>query len=145
MAKVVIANLDRCIKRLDKIGQADMFAAVARATLLVSNAAKANAPVDKGNLRSQIHATVDKKAGNVVGTVLSSAEYAMYVEFGTGIRGTGSYPYDIPGITLEYHPTWAGMAARPYMYPALNDNREKINKILAEGINEANKKAVGGG
>lgn len=47
------------------------------------NLARANAPVDTGNLRAGIHGSTDVSHIRVVGEVVSSAEYSVYVENGT--------------------------------------------------------------
>lgn len=53
----------------------------------VVNAAKENAPVDNGRLRSSITHTIELTPTTCVLTVGSDVPYARYVEEGTGIYG----------------------------------------------------------
>ena len=62
---------------------------------------------DTGNLGNNISSSVKVRAdGAVVGQIIAATEYAVHLEFGT-----------------------SQMAARPFMTPALRQNRKKINKI----------------
>ena len=65
---------------------------------------------DTGNLGNNISSSVKVRAdGAVVGLIIAATEYAVHLEFGT-----------------------SQMAARPFMTPALRQNRKKINKIFEE-------------
>lgn len=65
---------------------------------------------DTGNLGNNISSSVKARAdGAVVGQIIAATEYAVHLEFGT-----------------------SQMAARPFMTPALRQNRKKINKIFEE-------------
>ena len=65
---------------------------------------------DTGNLGKNISSSVKVRAdGAVVGQIIAATEYAVHLEFGT-----------------------SQMAARPFMTPALRQNRKKINKIFEE-------------
>ena len=75
---------------------------VKEATALVHGQAKALAPVNKGPLGESIHMQVKNEGDAVVGRVYTNAEYAAYVEFGTGVKGDGTYPYKIEGEHLTY-------------------------------------------
>jgi len=135
-----IKNLDAFNKKLNKKLQNNKVKAyVTRATLMVQNTAKesitkggtgrlyekyeprrshrASAPnqppaSDTGFLVSQISMNVDKKAdGSVVGQVISSAPYSAHLEFGT-----------------------TQMTERPFMQPALEQNRRKIHAMFKKGV-----------
>jgi hypothetical protein len=56
----------------------------------------------------------------IEGKVYTNLEYAPFVEFGTGIKGDGTYPYDIKGLSLTY-------ASEPWFIPA-----DKIDSATAE-------------
>lgn len=128
-------NLDRLIRKLDKLGGNTHQAVkkgVGQATKLVQGDAKMLAPVDSGDLHQSIQGEVHEDGDEVVGKVSSNLEYASYVEFGTGQRGEASnYEGD---VDLSYRQDWAGMDAQPYMYPALNQNRKEIPKIVANEV-----------
>lgn len=124
--------------------------AMNKATQLVHGQAKnfATSFSDTGNLRASINMSVKDTGKELQGRVYTNCEYAMYVEFGTGIKGNGTYPYKIEGVTLTYKPKgWAyydedkgewiytkGQKAQPYMYPALNMHKKTIKAILKQGV-----------
>lgn len=138
-----IKNVDRLLRRLDNVGNIDLKPIIGKATLIVEAQAKALTPVDTGALRSSIHPEVTKIGKEVVGRVYTSLEYAMYVEFGTGVRGNGSYPYEVNG--LGYSSEHGGQVAQPYMYPALEMNKKKIQSLIDNEITELLKKSIKGG
>ena len=67
---------------------------------------------DTGFLASNITMDVDVKAnGTVVGQIISSAPYSKHLEFGT-----------------------VNMTERPFMQPALEKNKRKIERMFKKGI-----------
>ena len=67
---------------------------------------------DTGFLASNITMKVDVKAnGSVVGQIISSAPYSKHLEFGT-----------------------TNMTERPFMQPALEKNKRKIESLFKKGI-----------
>jgi len=65
---------------------------------------------DTGNLGNNISTSVKGRAdGAVIGQIIAATDYAIHLEFGT-----------------------SQMAARPFMTPALRQNRRKINAIFKE-------------
>ena len=135
-----ITNLDAFNKKLNKkLKDNKVKTYVTRASLMVQNTAKesitkggtgilyqkyeprsshrASAPneppaSDTGFLVSQITMNVDKKAdGSVVGQIISAAPYSAHLEFGT-----------------------TQMEARPFMQPALEQNRRKIHAMFKKGV-----------
>lgn len=79
------------------------------ATLIVQRAAKINAPVDTGRLRSSITPEIRNFNNVVQGVVGSNVEYAPKIEK--------------PGRVLR-------SGRRPYLQPAFEENREKIIKLI---------------
>lgn len=139
MASVKILGVKELQKHLDRIEKIDVKDAVTKATAYVHGQAKNNATFNKGyskgHLRSSIHMRVDKTENEVVGKVYTNVEYARYVEFGTGQRGSGSYPYEGElEFPLTYREDWAGMSPEPFMYPAMKNSRPYIKKIVSEDI-----------
>ena len=148
MARITVKNVDRLAKRFDNIAKMELSDTMNKATALVHGQAKALAPVNKGQLAGSIHMKVAKKNNSVEGRVYTNVEYAPFVEFGTGIKGNGTYPYDVEGLSLEYKDKgWAyfdedtgkwiytkGQEARPYMYPALKENEKTIKKMFRDGV-----------
>lgn len=112
-------------------------AAMGKACALVERSAKQKAPKGTGELRRSITSKVETDGDNVVGVVFTPLEYAPYVEFGTGLfaeeGGRADVPWCYQDDEGEWHST-SGMKPRPFMRPALNENREEIKRIIEEGI-----------
>lgn len=159
MASVKIKGIDSLMQRFNAIANMELKSAVNKATELVHGQAKALAPVDTGGLAGSIHMQVKDTGKELQGRVYTNCEYAPYVEFGTGVTGNGTYPYQIKGLNLEYKPKgWAyydedtgewiytkGQKAQPYMYPALNMHKKTIKAILKQGVHTKLKENCKGG
>ena len=159
MARVTIKGVDRLTQRFNKIANMELKTAMNKATQLVHGQAKALAPVDKGGLAGSIHMQVKDTGEELQGRVYTNLEYAPYVEFGTGVTGNGTYPYQIEGLNLEYkNKGWAyydedkgewiytkGQKAQPYMYPALKENEKTIKRIFKDGVKTKLKENSKGG
>lgn len=130
-----VEKLWREFERRGVKAQKGIDKALSRAALKVSGDAKRKAPVDSGLLRASIHITPAIRTGDkLVAKVGTNVEYAPYVEFGTGFRGSVSNNNTIVPIT---HATdWAGRFAHPFLYPALHENKDAIRKIFAGEIKE---------
>ena len=111
--------------------------AVGKACALVERSAKQKAPKGTGELRRSITSKVEVDGADVVGTVFTPLEYAPYVEFGTGLFAEEGGRKDVPWCYQDDEGEWhstSGMHPRPYMRPALNENREQIKRMLGEAI-----------
>ena len=111
--------------------------------------------IDTGELLGSIAGTYDKSSHS--GTIYSGAYYAVYVEFGTGIRGNSEphpqadqngwkyketgwwYPEKDGPESNAWHPNgrkaagvkmkWTiGMPSRPFMYNTLRDLEREVEK-----------------
>lgn len=106
-----------------------------------------------GQLRNSIGARAEVQGAFVVGNFFAAAEHALYVEYGTGPKGeedhAGINPNDNPTYTLhgwtykdprsgEFYYT-TGQPARPYMYPALKANEDKLSPAVRDAILKAYK------
>ena len=111
--------------------------AMGKACALIERSAKQKAPKGTGELRRSITSKVDKVGSGVIGTVFTPLEYAPYVEFGTGLfaenGGRQDVPWNYQDDKGEWHST-SGMHPKPFMRPALNENREQIKRVLREAI-----------
>ena len=149
MASVKIKGIDSLTQRFNNIANMELRASVNEATELVQGQAKNLVPPNgTGYLRESIHMQVKDTGKELQGRVFTNCEYAIYVEMGTGVKGNGTYPYEIKGFTPEYkNKGWAyydedkgewiytkGQVAQPYMYPALNMHKKTIKKILKQGV-----------
>lgn len=130
----VVVDDAEVIKMLEKIGAtSDIQKALGKACALVERAAKQKAPKGNGELRRSITSQID----GTQGVVFTPLEYAPYVEYGTGLfaenGGRKDVPWHYKDDKGEWHST-NGMQPRPYLRPALNENREEIIKILQEAL-----------
>ena len=96
---IEVKGLGELAKKLAKLGGADTAISngTREATRIVNNSAKELCPVDNGNLRASLHTDYKREGSKHIGSVLTNVEYAVYVEFGTGPKGNGTYPYELPG------------------------------------------------
>lgn len=129
-----VKGLDKLHAKFNAIANINVAKAVKKATTFVQGQAKELAPFDTGRLKGSIRMKVDVKDSNVIGKVYTNLEYAPYLEFGTGIRGDGSYPYSPDGLNLTYKKDWKGMKARPYMYPALKGAENYVKTMINKEI-----------
>ena len=134
---------------------------------LIQTEAKGKAPNGPtGDLEASIQKDVDVNGTSVEGKVFTELDYAGYVEMGTGPVGAASpHPSATENeySTSEYIFTrtlkngktvrfvtdgWVypidggyrftrGQPARPFMYPAMKENEDKIPGMLAAAIKEA--------
>lgn len=104
-----------------------------KALLVVEEAARKKAPKDSGALKRSI--TSDRTG--LTGMVYTPLEYAPYVEYGTGLYAENGGRKDVPWFYEDDegkgHKT-SGQHPQPFMRPALDENREKVTKILEEGL-----------
>ena len=102
-------------EKIQKIRSATKSAieeALITSALIVERDAKINAPVDTGRLRASLsHTTENFGTDNPSVTIGTNTVYAAAQEFGTS---------KIP--------------ARPFLFPAFNNNKQKILKELAKAI-----------
>lgn len=95
-------------ERLKEISE-QLKRGMTKACLLVERDAKINAPVDTGRLRASITNRLDIEENHLVGIVGTNVDYASFQEFGT-----------------------SKMAAHPFLFPALESNRNKIKDLLKD-------------
>lgn len=131
---VEFQGMERIFSRLDSLADTEQIkAAMGRACALVERTAKQKAPKGNGELRRSITSTVEADNTDIKGIVFTPLEYAPYVEYGTGLfaeeGGRKDVPWSYQDDKGEWHTT-SGMHPRPYMRPALDENREQILRIL---------------
>lgn len=131
---IEVQGIDSVIERLEGIvDDKELFIALGKACALVERSAKKKAPKGTGELRRSITSKVEGDTG----IVYTPLEYAPYVEFGTGLFAENGGRQDVPWNYKDDEGNWhstSGMEPQPYMRPALNENREKIIRIIKEGI-----------
>ncbi|MBF1036178.1 MAG: HK97 gp10 family phage protein [Parvimonas sp.] len=143
-----IEGLDRLYRKIARLHNIDIKPIIEDATIRVRDEAKMRVPVDTGELQNSIDYNVDISAKGFTGKVFTNKEHGLYVELGTGPKGEASHIGISPEIKPIYSPSgWVyydtdkqkfiftnGQPARPFMYPALHDNREKISKFIQEKV-----------
>lgn len=90
-----------------------------------------------GSLRDSIRHEVEGdtvyiKAGGIPG-VYRDVNYAVYVEFGTGIYAEGGDGRKTPWAYQDEDGGWhitKGMEAQPYMRPAINDHLDEYINVI---------------
>ena len=130
MAQITIKGTKELQNLLKNVGTAPIERTIKKITVEVQGQAKDLAPVDTGTLRNSIRMNYDSNKKE--GKVYTNNEYATYVEFGTGIRGNGSYPDSNKNLT--YNQNWKGQVAQPYMYPALQHGKSLVTETLKQEI-----------
>lgn len=134
-----IEGLEAIVERLGNISDTrPVEAAMQKCCALVERSAKQKAPKDTGALRNSISSRVEKNEGEIVGVVFTPLEYAPYVEFGTGLfaeEGGRKTPWIYEDEKTKEKVFTRGQHPQPYLRPALAENREKITKLLKEGVN----------
>ena len=108
-----------CLRALEKCG------------LTAEGYAKKLQKPDTGNLRNSItHAVDDEELAAYIG---SNAEYAAYVELGTGKYVSGGRP--TPWVYQDEKGNWHrthGQKAQPYLKPAVADHANTYRKIIED-------------
>ena len=100
--------------------------------LAIESQAASDVRVDTGNLKNSIQSTPIKVSKNEIsGGVEVGAEYAPYVEFGTGTR------VKVPSELSEFASQYKGngikavnLPARPFFYPAVWKQRQELPKNI---------------
>lgn len=135
---IELKGLDDVFESLDSLTDGVKYVkAMSKACALVERAAKQGAPKGNGELRRSITSKIDVDGGDIVGVVFTPLEYAPYVEYGTGLFAENGGRQDVPWHYQDDEGEWhttSGMPPRPYMRPALDNNRERIKEILKEGL-----------
>ena len=133
-----IEGVEELLKRIETIAQAEaMRGALNNACLMVETTAREKAPKDTGALRRSIESKVESNGGEMRGIVFTPLEYAPYVEYGTGIFAEGGGRQDVPWNYQDDEGNWhstSGQHPKPFMRPALDENREEILRMLKEAL-----------
>lgn len=143
-----IEGLDRLYRKISRLHNIDIKPIIEDATIRVRDDAKMRVPVDTGELQNSIDYNVELTEKGFTGKVFTNKEHGIYVELGTGPKGEANHSGISPEVKPIYSPSgWVyydvdkqkfiftnGQPARPFMYPALHDNREKISKFIQSKV-----------
>lgn len=137
MAKVKYGNWN-LVKELEEFERETIKWAkkgIAKTTTKIYNMAVANAPVDMGYLKESIDFVF--KNDGLTGVVSVGADYAIYIEYGSGIYATGpggsrakKIPWSYKDDNGEWHTTY-GSPAQPFWGPAIDEGRAFFNKYFS--------------
>lgn len=137
MAKVkygadsIVVDLEKYSKDMEKW----VKKGIAKTTLKIYNTAVALAPVDMGFLKESIDYKFTD--GGLSSVISVGADYAIYVEYGTGIYATGpggsrakKIPWSYKDVDGEWHMTY-GQVAQPFWNPAIDAGRQTFEQYFS--------------
>ena len=151
-------GLEELLAQLDSLAgiEEEIYKSVEACGEFIRNDARLRAPVDIGDLRKSINHTTEQEDEEVVDTVYTNSDHAVFVEFGTGPVGAANHAGTAPDAGIAYSaqkcrakiPSLVsdtdtgiryveGQAAQPYLYPALKDNEEQLEARLEADIRKA--------
>jgi len=130
---VGFGNFERAVNKFEKHLIRQVKRVIAETAEKLVAQAKALAPVADGNLKSSIDVTYAQ--GGLTAIVRVGAEYAVYVEYGTGIYAVKGNGRKDPWVYFKngrYYYT-RGMKAQPFWNPslevAMKHFRDEMNKL----------------
>jgi HK97 gp10 family phage protein len=140
MADIEVKGAEKIAALLKKVADTRTYEeGIKQSALVVEAAAKINAPKDTGALRNSIVSEVSTDGGKVIGRVYTPLEYAPYIEYGTGLFASKGGRKNVPWCYQDDEGHWhstSGMKPRPFMKPALDDNRKQIKEIMRSVIHD---------
>ncbi|WP_145425939.1 HK97 gp10 family phage protein [Staphylococcus haemolyticus] len=137
MAKVKYGNWE-LVKELEGFEEETIKRAkkgIAKTTTIIHNSIVSNMPVDTGYLRESV--SMDFKNGGLTGVISIGSEYAVYVNYGTGIYAVGSggsrakkIPWSYKGSDGKWYTT-KGQPAKQFWEPSIDAGRAFFNKYFS--------------
>jgi phage protein, HK97 gp10 family len=128
-------GFELAIKQFEKSYIDEVKKIVAETAELIASSAKANAPVDTGNLRDSIQ--VDYSGDGLTAVVHVDASYAVYLNYGTGIYAEGPGGSSAKKIPWVYYSEslgrWVmthGVRATHFWDDAVSDGSNHFSRAL---------------
>ena len=125
---------DDCKKEIEREVEKEAKVVQAQAKLLVPSKTE----FSTGNLRNNINTSVKWEGNTCVGVISANTNYAIYVEYGTGIYAPNGNGRPIPWVYTPdngEHFYWTrGQHPQPFMNPALENAKDKIFRDLTEMV-----------
>lgn len=136
--RIVLTGLNVVLKAYERRAKQSVARTIVnKAGLMVKGQAVELAPVDTGALSQSIDLEPAKESkGTITARVYTDKEYAPYVEFGTGVRGAASSAHQPKSGAISYGDR-AGQIAQPFLHPAVELTKPKINKLAAQEIKKS--------
>ena len=130
-AIIEVSGIDTFLKHINTIASHDQLRKAVKVSIInVHATAKHLCAVDTGDLRNRMHMSISEEGSTIVGRVSNDSDHAMFVEFGTGIRGEASNYPRADKLGLAYRPDWKGQVAQPFLYPALKQNEDFVKATI---------------
>lgn len=142
---IEVNGIDRIICRFEEIADiGKMKNAVGKAAALVEGTAREKAKEQNikgrtGDLIRSIESRVETSGTDITGIVSVPLEYAPYIEYGTGLFAETQGRTDVPWSYKDDEGNWhstSGQPPRPFLRPALNENRNEVVRILERGAKD---------
>lgn len=158
-------GIEDLLRKIDDISRIEpqLYQLMEQCGVFIRDDARLRVPVDTGDLRKSIQHTTRETDGGIETVVHTNSDHAAYVEFGTGPVGAAHHE----GISPQAQPVYArekwrgmvpflksetdsgirfiaGQPAQPYLYPALKENEQQLEKFLTDGIREAIRRKTNG-
>jgi HK97 gp10 family phage protein len=126
-------ELEAKFRQISREAKTEIEQALVKGALRVERQAKINAPVNKqvglgGRLRASITHRLTDGPNGPMAEVGTNVTYGKFQEYGTGQRGKGS---GVPTPADYEYGSSKGIPAQPFLFPAYNQNKDKILKDLA--------------
>lgn len=135
---IKLEGLENLTARLEQLTDGGALrSGLSEAGEIVRAEAQANCPTDTGRLRGSI--TVQSLDGTSV-VVGPTAEYGVYLEFGTGSKGDPSVPHTSKAGWVYYNEKTGGFVyttgqePQPYLIPALYSQRDAVVEAIRQGL-----------
>ena len=137
MAKVKYGNWDLVAELEDYEEEMERWVkkGIAKTTMKIYNTALSLAPVDTSRLRKSI--SFEFHDGGLSSKINVGANYAVYVEYGTGVYAKGpggsrakKIPWHYKDANGKWHTT-KGQHAQPFWNPAIDAGRVFFNKYFS--------------
>ena len=119
---------------------AQLSTAITKATIAVQSLVKAQAPVRSGKLRSSVSFAVS----GLRGIVMTNLNYAVYVEYGTGIWGVGPgakkqpiVPVNKKVLATKINPGWGSANSGGYFIIGRSSQGQHPNPFFQRAEDEA--------
>lgn len=161
----LMEGMDSLFEKLDNIAdiEQDIIRILDKCGKFVADDARYRVPVDNGDLKKSIQHSVYKTDDGAETSIHTNSDHAAFVEFGTGPVGALNHNGTSPNVTPVYkQEKWlaripglvsehdsglryiAGQKAQPYLYPALKDNEEQLEKYMVSEIRKVIGRNKGG-
>ena len=132
---IKVDGIDNVIGKLNNARNIEN--ALIRGGEIVRAEAQANCPKDTGRLSDSI--VVQSESGNSI-TIGPTADYGIYVEYGTGSKGDPSKPHTSKEGWVYFNERTGGFvyttgqAPQPFLVPALYSQKDAVIEAIRQGL-----------